>query len=77
MRPTTNTSVAPAIMNFTAATPIEEGVEYKAYYDPASQTYMCMGVIGTKCLKLSYTRLDSKGGNKTDRKNEIDDSKTK
>jgi len=68
--------IMPLMMNFTAPSPIEEISEpVKFYYDDFEQINYDMRVVGTRSLKASWTH-PKKGVSKTDRKNEIDDSKT-
>lgn len=71
----------PFIMGCTKPSPIEalEGEE-KVIYDPITQnTIINMRTIGTRCLKSHSThfRPNKDHGNysKSDKKNEIDDSK--
>ena len=69
--------VMPLLMGCTIPTLIEaEEVEHKVIYDPVSQTVvMDLRVVGTKCLKTGSTRPGRNAKEKTDKKNEIDDSK--
>jgi len=72
--------VMPLLMGCTKPTPIEtETIEHKVIYDPVSQkAVLDMRVMGTKSLRSSstgYTTTSGHRGTKTDRKNEIDDSK--
>lgn len=71
--------VMPLLMGCTVPTPIEiETVEQKVIYDPTTQkVVMDMHVVGTKSLKQSVTSTGKNGTVKhTDKKNEIDDSKS-
>lgn len=70
--------VMPLLMGCTMPTPIEvETVEYKIVYDPMTQkVVMDLRTIGTKCLKTSHTSTGRGTNLKTDKKNEIDDSKS-
>ena len=69
--------VMPLLMGCTKPTPIEtESTERKVVYDPMTQrVVMDLRVIGTKSLRQNGTKL-SNGSYKTDKKNEIDDSKS-
>lgn len=69
--------VMPLLMGCTAPTPIEtDAVEHKVIYDPMTQqVVMDLRVVGTKCLKTGSTRPGRNANEKTDKKNEIDDSK--
>jgi len=69
----------PLLMGFTQPQPIEEAENVSVTYDPVCQIVYDMRTIGTKSLKTSQTAYKSPTGancHKTDRKNEIDDSKT-
>lgn len=71
--------VMPLLMGCTSPTPIEaEEVEHKVIYDPMTQkVVMDMRVVGTKSLKQTVTSTGKMGTIKhTDKKNEIDDSKS-
>ena len=70
--------IMPLMMNFTAPSPIEEISEpVKFYYDDFEQINYNMRTVGTRSLKYSSTRVGKTiYGTKTDKKNEIDDSKT-
>lgn len=69
--------VMPLLMGCTIPTPIEtEEVKHKIIYDPMTQkVVMDLRVVGTKCLKTGSTRPGRNANEKTDKKNEIDDSK--
>ncbi len=70
-------TVMPLLMGFTPLTKIQEGgMDADFIYDDNLQTTKYdMATIGTKCLKQRST---SKGGGcLPDKKNEIDDTKTK
>ena len=68
--------VMPLLMGCTMPEAIEvEPMEEKIIYDPITQKVkMDLRIVGTRSLKTSSTR-QARGGFKTDRKNEIDDSK--
>lgn len=67
--------VLPLMMNFTRPTPISEyDIEPLTYNDQTQVSYE-MRIVGTRSLKSSWTHVRT-GGNKTDKKNEIDDSKS-
>ena len=70
---TYGTPAMPLLMGFTPQTPIQTcDVNEKFIYDEFMQiTEYDMVTVGTKSLKIRQT------GQKIDRKNEIDDSKTK
>lgn len=71
------TKTMPLLMNFTMATPIEEEVElHNIVYDELSQTVYDMRTVGTKCLKSHTTKKAGTSRVTTDRKNEIDDTKS-
>ena len=69
--------VMPLLMGCTMPSPIEtEEVEHKIIYDPVSQkVVMDMRSVGTKCLKTSHTATGRGSNLKTDKTNEIDDTK--
>ena len=72
--------VMPLLMGCTMPSLIEtETTEHNVIYDPVSQkAVMDMRVMGTKSLRNSstgYTTTTGHRSTKTDRKNEIDDSK--
>lgn len=68
----------PLLMGCTTPAPIEaEEMEHTILYDPMTQkVVMDLRVIGTKCLKTSHTSTGRGTNMKTDKKNEIDDSKS-
>lgn len=71
--------VMPLLMGCTIPTQIElEEIDHKVIYDPMSQkVVMDMRVVGTKSLKQTVTSTGKMGTVKhTDKKNEIDDSKS-
>ena len=74
-------STMPLLMGFTPKTQIEmNDVNERFIYDKVNQVteYLMGRTIGTKCLKSSSTMQKSgpgKGMYKSDKKNEIDDSK--
>lgn len=72
-------SVMPLLMGFTPKTRIEIGeVNENFSYDETLQiTEYDMVTVGTKCLKNTMTNKGPKYGSVLDKKNEIDDSKTK
>ena len=65
-------------MGFTPKTRIQEGGldEHLAYNDMMQITEYDMRTVGTKSLRSSMTKSGNQGGKTTDKKNEIDDSKT-
>lgn len=69
----------PLLMGFTPKTQIQEGgVNERFIYDGMMQiTEYEMRTVGTKCLRSSNTRIKGSSGSlsKSDKKNEIDDSK--
>lgn len=69
----------PLLMGFTSRTPIMEGgINSRFTYDSIMQiTEYDMATIGTKSLKCHTTSKGPGKGQTMDRKNEIDDSKTK
>lgn len=69
--------VMPLLMGCTIPMPIEaEEVEHKVIYDPMTQkVVMDLRSVGTKCLKTSHTETGRGTNLKTDKKNEIDDTK--
>ena len=67
--------VLPLMMNFTRPTPISEyDIEPLTYNDQTQVSYE-MRIVGTRSLKHSSTHVRT-GGYKSDKKNEIDDSKS-
>ena len=69
----------PLLMNFTTPTPIQEITPMVFNYDEENQLSYEMRTIGTRCLKSQSTKKKSAGTGvlyTTDKKNEIDDSKT-
>lgn len=73
-------SIMPLMMNFTKPSPImeSEGDPVIVYNDFAQIVELNLLTIGTKCLK-SFSTAPKKGcgGYICDKKNDIDDSKTK
>lgn len=71
-------STMPLLMGFTPKTRIQEGGldEHLAYNDMMQITEYDMRTVGTKSLRSSMTKSGNQGGKTTDKKNEIDDSKT-
>jgi len=72
--------VMPLLMGCTMPTPIEnENAEHKILYDPLAQkVVMDMRIVGTKSLRTvstGYTTTTGHRSTKSDRKNEIDDTK--
>lgn len=69
-------STMPLLMGFTPKTRIQEGEvnERFIYNDIMQITEYDMRTVGTKSLKTSWTNKNGHG--KSDKKNEIDDSKT-
>ena len=75
-----NAAVMPLLMGFTPLTKIQEGSLHDGFiYDDNMQTTEYeMATIGTKCLKIVGNTSKGPGkGYTIDKKNEIDDSKTK
>lgn len=70
-------SAMPLLMEFTPKSQIQEGsVNERFIYDGMKQiTEYDMRTVGTKSLKSHQTKINV-GCSKTDKKNEIDDSKT-
>lgn len=70
-------SAMPLLMGFTPKSQIQEGgVNERFIYDNIKQiTEYDMRTVGTKSLRQSNTRK-ANGGATSDKKNEIDDSKT-
>jgi hypothetical protein len=69
--------INPLLMNYTPVTKIEEDDSFVPLYDDANQIIYNMRIVGTRSLKSSSTRVKSGSSTiKTDRKNEIDDSKS-
>jgi len=66
----------PLLMGFTNPTKIQEIEDEPVVYDPVYQIVYDMRTIGTKSLKTSQTRKGTTNVYKSDKKNEIDDSKT-
>lgn len=69
--------VMPLLMGCTKPVPIEfEEVDHNIIYDPRTQkVVMDLRSVGTKCLKTSHTETGRGTNLKTDKKNEIDDTK--
>ena len=70
----------PLLMGCTMPTSIEEETSvHSIIYEPYSQkVVMDMRAVGTKCLKVTSTQFRAPNGSgkaKTDKKNEIDDTK--
>lgn len=71
-----NGQIMPLLMNFTPATPIaEDNGMQNPIYDEVNQIVYNMRMIGTRSLKSHCTKLGG-GKSTTDKKNEIDDSKS-
>lgn len=70
--------VMPLLMSFTPKTNIQEiAVDEGFVYDDHLQiTEYNMRTVGTKCLRVTSTNKGPGKGYATDKKNEIDDSKT-
>ncbi len=69
----------PLLMNFTTPSPIQEFEEPVFDYNDGEQISYEMRTIGTRCLRSSTTRVKTSGNgvcSKSDKKNEIDDSKS-
>lgn len=74
-----NSNIMPLLMNFTTPSPIQEFEEPVSNYNDGEQISYEMRTIGTRCLRSSTTRVKSAGSGvigKSDKKNEIDDSKS-
>lgn len=72
-------NIMPLLMNFTTPTPIQEADDIKFIYNDGQQISYEMRIVGTRSLKSHSTRYKNSGGgisSKTDRANEIDDSKS-
>lgn len=72
-------TVMPLLMGCTRPSPIETmDDEGKIIYDPMTQmSKMNMRTVGTYSLKVHATKIPTgKCGNSSDKKNEIDDSKS-
>lgn len=73
-------NIMPLLMNFTTPTPIQEAEDVKFTYNDGEQISYEMRIIGTRSLKNNRTWVRKTGPNsgltKTDKANEIDDSKT-
>lgn len=72
-------NIMPLLMNFTTPTPIQDYTPGVFNYDEESQISYEMRIIGTRSLKSHTTRKKTKGkgvSSTTDKKNEIDDSKS-
>ena len=73
-------TIMPLLMGFTPLTKIQEGSLHDGFiYDDNMQTTEYeMATVGTKCLKIVGNTSKGPGkGYTIDKKNEIDDSKTK
>jgi len=70
--------VMPLLMGFTPKTQIQESeLNERFIYDNIMQiTKYDMRTVGTKSLRSAMTKSGNQGGQKTDKKNEIDDQKT-
>ena len=73
--------VMPLLMGCTMPTPIEtETAEHKVIYDPMTQrVVMDFRIVGTKSLRTVSTGYITSAGHKStksDRQNEIDDTKS-
>lgn len=72
-------NIMPLLMNFTTPAPIQEADDIKFTYNDGQQISYEMRTIGTRSLKTNRTYIRKwKGGgeSKSDKANEIDDSKT-
>lgn len=73
-------NIMPLLMNFTTPTPIQEADDIKFTYNDGEQISYEMRTVGTRSLKNNRTWIKkigpSTGTSKTDKSNEIDDSKT-
>lgn len=73
-----NGNAMPFIMGCTRPSPIEAMEDdEKVIYDPMTQsTIVSMRTVGTRCLKSHSTKSKGPGNSsKSDKKNDIDDSK--
>lgn len=72
-------NIMPLLMNFTTPTPIQEADDVKFTYNDGQQISYEMRTIGTRSLKSHATVIHQGKGTrvtKSDKGNEIDDSKT-
>lgn len=72
-------NIMPLLMNFTTPAPIQEADDIKFTYNDGEQISYEMRTLGTRSLKSHTTRYNNSCGRerlKTDKANEIDDSKT-
>ena len=77
----TNSTTLPLIMGINRPSAIQEADEETIIYDELRQIVYDARTVGTKSLKTNSTKVPSPGnkglyGLKTDKKNEVDDSKT-
>lgn len=67
----------PILMGMTTPSPIQEAEEETVMYDDIKQVVYDARTVGTKSLKSHFTLAKGRAGTgTTDKKNEIDDSKT-
>lgn len=72
-----NSRVLPILMGMTTPTAIQEADQVTIIYDEVHQIVYDSRTVGTKSLKSHFTLAKGRvGTGKTDKKNEIDDSKT-
>jgi hypothetical protein len=73
----TNSTTLPLIMGINRPSAIQEADEETIIYDELHQVVYDARTVGTKSLKSHFTLAKGRvGTGKTDKKNEIDDSKT-
>lgn len=73
----TNSTILPLIMGINRPSSIQEADEVTVIYDELRQVVYDARTVGTKSLKSHFTLAKGCAGTgKTDKKNEIDDSKT-
>lgn len=69
-----STRIMPLMMNFTMPTPIVEDDPVSIRYNDVDQITIEMRIVGTRSLRSHVTRRGH--GSTSDKKNEIDDSKS-
>ena len=73
----TQMTTHPILMGMTKPSPIQEAEEETVMYDEFRQIVYDARTVGTKCLKSHFTLAKGcVGTGHSDKKNEIDDSKT-
>ena len=71
------TTILPLLMGINRPSAIQEADEVTIIYDELRQVVYDARTVGTKSLKSHFTLAKGRvGTGKTDKKNEIDDSKT-